>query len=378
MSTPPASDPQRPELITGVPQAHSIHGNFVNPPGAPPAAPSPKLVPTRNGPATASLVLGIVAIVTSVLFVPALVGFVLGVVGLKRSGRITPPVGRGRALTGLTLSVLSTILGVVLIAAIAATSPQGRADKALDDVGQSAPTSSEAESPDDGTTAPDDEPADTTETQHYDLADFRPIDASAWDLIARNPDSAVGDTIVVFAEVTQFDAATGTDTFRANVGATRPAAEYELETNTILSGDEAVLNDVVAGDVLEVHAVVAGAVDYETQIGGSTTVPLLAVAQVENVGFADLSKDVKLGTPSRDEFGYVTIIATVTNNGTETFTYSVEVVAESKDGTTSYGTGSGFAESLNPGQKTTVSIDFFDDVPPDAVFRVGPVDRYGT
>lgn len=339
-------------------------------PGPAPQGPQrPAATPPENNLATGSLVVGIISVFLSLLFVPAIVGLILGIIGVIKAGRTNPPVGKGQAIAGIVLSVVALVLGIGLVSAISSAGGLGASEAARvleETVGDEHENGGDAGA----VAAEGDEP-------HADPANFQSIDASAWDLIARDPDDAEGETIVVFAEVTQFDAATGTDTFRANVGADRPAAEFELETNTILSGEAAVLDEVVAGDILKVHAVVAGAVDYDTQLGGSTTVPLLAVAKVENIGFADLSKDVKIGKPARDEFGYVKIEATITNSGAETFTYSVEVVAESKDGATSYGTGSGFAESLKPGQKATVSVDFFDDVPADAVFRVGPVDRYG-
>lgn len=369
MSFPPVPGSPQPE-----PVAPPTPGpEFVMPPmpGAgrgPGPVQGPVLVLPKNAPATASLILGLVSLVTSVLFAPAVVAFVLGVVGLNRSGRTTPPMGRGKALAGIVLSVFSVVVGVLILGAIASSSPQGKADASLDNVAQSAPAED---------TAADEHAAEPDEAPVYDLADFVPVDAGTWDAVAKNPDGAEGDMIVVFAEVTQFDAATGTDTFRANVGVDQPAAEFELETNAVLSADEVLLSGIVAGDVLKVYAVVAGSLEYETQIGGATTVPLLAIAKVEDVGYADLSKDVVLGAPARDEFGYLTIPGTITNSGSKPFTYSVDVVAESSDGATSYGTASAFADNLNPGQNTNVTFDFFEEIPDGAVFRIATADRYG-
>ena len=53
-----------------------------------------------------------------------------------------------------------------------------------------------------------------------------------------------GRAIIVFAVVTQFDSATGDDTFRANVSATQPMGTFELETNTELVGDANQLRSV--------------------------------------------------------------------------------------------------------------------------------------
>ncbi|WP_278186859.1 Ltp family lipoprotein [Myceligenerans salitolerans] len=71
--------------------------------------------PATNGFATASLVLGIVSLVTSLLFLPAIVGVVLGFVGLNRAGRTNPPVGKGKAITGIALSAAGLLLGIGLV-----------------------------------------------------------------------------------------------------------------------------------------------------------------------------------------------------------------------------------------------------------------------
>jgi predicted RNA-binding protein with TRAM domain len=77
--------------------------------------------------------------------------------------------------------------------------------------------------------------------------------------------------------------------------------------------------------------------------------------------------------------GYVVVRAvpvTVTNSGGQTFTYAAEVVAESKDGKTSYDKGTVFIENIEPGQEPEVLVDFFEDIPADAVFRVESAARY--
>ncbi|MFD2029054.1 DUF4190 domain-containing protein [Promicromonospora aerolata] len=316
-------------------------------PGA--AQPSPS-----NPQATASLVLGIVSIVlTSALFATAIVGIVLGIVGLVRSGRTDPPVGRGRAITGIVLSVLSAILGVFLVTLLS-NAVSDLADRV--EAGASAGAEDEAPAP--------------------DPADFLRVDAKQWDAIAKDPDRAKDRAIVVFAEVTQFDSDTGPDRFRAGAGVDRPGATLELGTNTVFVGDEALLDGVSAGDVLKIHAVVVGSLEYENQLGGVATVPVLDIARFKDVGYADLSKDVELGSTVRDQLGWVSLPVTVTNSSGRTVTYMVDVVAESADGSTSYGTGTVFAEDLEPGEKKEVMADFFDDVPEDAVFRVEKAERH--
>lgn len=96
--------------------------------------------PPSNGMAIAALVLGIIAIVFGVWmiipiiglafafvsFVPAVLGLIFGVVGLRRAKEIS--VGRGAALTGvitggltLAIGVLTTMFWIIAIAASAAS-----------------------------------------------------------------------------------------------------------------------------------------------------------------------------------------------------------------------------------------------------------------
>lgn len=102
-----------------------------------------------------------------------------------------------------------------------------------------------------------------------------------WKLVAKNPDSYVGDTYIVYGQVTQFDAATGVDTFRANVGARNMPYEFDYDTNTLMQGDAAKLRNLVGDDEFQAKVTVLGSFTYDTQIGGSTTVPLLRVDWVK-------------------------------------------------------------------------------------------------
>ncbi|WP_369374067.1 hypothetical protein AB1046_07930 [Promicromonospora sp. Populi] len=343
--------------VTGSPVAGSpVTGSPVaGSPVAGQAAPS-------NPQATASLVLGIVSIVASIVFLPAIVGVVLGIVGVLRSGLTDPPVGRAKAIVGIVLSVLSVPIGVALVDQIATGVRSGLAglEQAMEEgTEEGAPTAHASQS---ASPVPD-------------LAEFIEVDAAEWESIVDDPNQARDRPVVVFAEVMQFGGSTGSDRFLASTGVDQPG-ELELQTDTLLIGDEALLDGVETGDVLKVHAVVTGSFEYETQVGGTATVPVLVIAQLEDVGYADLSKDVTLGTTVSTEIGWAQIPATVTNSSQRTFTYAVDVVAESKDGSTSYATGTGFAEDLEPGQQKEVTVDFFEDLPADAVFRIEKVERY--
>ncbi|WP_454857876.1 DUF4190 domain-containing protein [Promicromonospora soli] len=327
-------------------------------PAVGPGAPS-------NPQATASLVLGIVSLVLSVLFVPAIIGVVLGIVGLVRSGRTDPPTGRGAAIAGIVLSAVGATLGVVLVVT-ASTALSPLAEWTSE---ESASTTGDGDG--DGSTG-----RSEAEVEAFDPDGYVTVDAAQWKSIEKHPGRAEGRAVVVFAEVVRFDSSTGPDRFLAVAGVDQPGAEFELQSSSVFIGEERLLDDVEKGDVLKVHAVVTGSLELETSLGGVSTVPMLTIAQVEDVGLADLSKDFALGKAERNQLGFISVPVTVTNSGGQTFTYSAAVVAESKDGKTSYGTGIVFVEDIKPGQKPEVLVDFFEEIPADAVFRVESAERY--
>lgn len=332
--------------------APAYQGPYPYQPYAPPTPPGAP----RNPQATASLVLGIASLFLSLLFVPAILGVVLGIVGLVRSGRTDPPTGRGAAITGIALSVLGAALGVVLAMA---------APAALADLTESISRNASAP-PEDG----------SAESPAPDPKDFVKVDATQWKSIVTHPARAEGSEVVVFAEVAQFDSGTGSDRFLAVAGIDQPGRSGELRSHAVFVGEEPTLRGVEAGDVLKVHAVVTDAMELETDLGGVSTVPVLTVARIKDVGLADLSKDFALGTATRDQLGILSVPVTVTNSGGQTFTYSAQVVAESKDGKTSYDTGTAYAENIEPGRKAELEVDFFGEIPDDAVFRLEEAGRH--
>jgi hypothetical protein len=83
---------------------------------APPAAPA------TNGLATAGLILGILP--------TGLIGLIFSILGLSRAGKVG--VGKGKAMTGLILSILWMVGGVVGIVAIAGSDTVKHAVQAAD------------------------------------------------------------------------------------------------------------------------------------------------------------------------------------------------------------------------------------------------------
>ncbi|WP_220124916.1 hypothetical protein [Glutamicibacter soli] len=102
--------------------------------------------------------------------------------------------------------------------------------------------------------------------------------------IVKKPDSYLDKNVIIYARVTQFDSATGPCTFRANVSHAQ-VGKYDYEHNTIFNAGDGltncdILDDVVAEDIVKVTATVTGSLTYDTQVGGSTTVPEMQVVKI--------------------------------------------------------------------------------------------------
>ena len=111
-----------------------------------------------------------------------------------------------------------------------------------------------------------------------------------WQLIAKNPAAHTGERVIVYGKVVQFDASTGTEGFRASVDGTEHKPKYgfaDYDTNTVLGGDAALLEEVVQGDLFKAETTVAGAYSYETTMGGQLTVPRLQITKIDVIGHLD-------------------------------------------------------------------------------------------
>jgi Protein of unknown function (DUF2510) len=106
-----------------------------------------------------------------------------------------------------------------------------------------------------------------------------------WAKIVKKPESYKGDKYIIYGQVTQFDSATGDDSFLADT-AHRNTMSYDFfdGENTLLSGNAKHLDDLVEDDVFRASVTVLGKIDYDTQIGGNTTVPLLEVNSIKVIG----------------------------------------------------------------------------------------------
>lgn len=119
---------------------------------------------------------------------------------------------------------------------------------------------------------------------------YKKLSSRQFKLMVKDPDAYIGKNYTIFGEVTQFDAATGTDTFRADTGPKKLRITYgfvDYSQNSFLSGSESKLKKLVEGDCFKAKVTVLGSYSYDTQSGGNTTVPLFQVNSVSVYGSTD-------------------------------------------------------------------------------------------
>lgn len=131
------------------------------------------------------------------------------------------------------------------------------------------------------------------EATYADKASYAEIGTRDFALLVKNPDAYAGDLYVVYGEISQFDAATGTTAFRADVTGQLPERGYDGDykfwqdgENSIVTGAEGLLAGVVKDDQVKMWVEVDGSFSYGTQIGGETTVPKFAVYHMDIIGRA--------------------------------------------------------------------------------------------
>ncbi len=131
--------------------------------------------------------------------------------------------------------------------------------------------------------APSDPPASPT-IAIKKPASYAKLSDRDWKRVVKAPDKYVNKGFVLWACVSQFDAATGTGGFRAY------ASNKKVETwvldgvNAVFTAPEKRLEDIVEGDLVSMKVIGAGSYSYDTQAGGNTTVPSFEVASISRKG----------------------------------------------------------------------------------------------
>ncbi len=108
---------------------------------------------------------------------------------------------------------------------------------------------------------------------------YKTLTKRAWQKLVKAPDTYMGAGYKVWACISQFDAATGADTFRGDASYHKLASWFNGD-NALFTGYEEDLADFVQGDIVSMNVAGLGSFSYDTQIGGNTTVPLFFVYKI--------------------------------------------------------------------------------------------------
>ena len=126
--------------------------------------------------------------------------------------------------------------------------------------------------------------ADRADPDWNNRATYSELSDRDFQLLIKDPDTAAGQKHVIYGEVTQLDAATGNRGMRIDAMATLPTETYAIGDNAVVSvNDPTILQPIVSGDRVKLFVTVKGALSYDTQIGGSTTVPEFSAAMIDRL-----------------------------------------------------------------------------------------------
>src|SRR5690606_60034 len=270
------------------------------------------------------LVALVVCIAAFVLgFVP-LLGLLLGLVGLVlvalvvRRGVATKRtyVGAGAAALGALASLATTVLVVGAVLApgagsgpepVAATSEASELDEEAEEGAETAAADTDEETDaaeeaqpavvEDPVETEEPEPAETEEAEpsedpttepaeEVDLSNYKELDQRELAHIGKSPDDHIGEQVILYGTITQLDAATGKCFVRVSISHAPQDDWYDYEHNSVgFAGDGEsdcpVLDPFVADDEVKLWVTIGGSLSYDTQIGGSTTVPAYLIADAE-------------------------------------------------------------------------------------------------
>lgn len=147
-----------------------------------------------------------------------------------------------------------------------------------------APDDEATEEPD-PTDAPETTPEpDPTATPKPAKVSYAKLSNRAWAKLVKSPDKYLGKTYQIWACITQFDAATGDDSFRGEASNKKRTYWYSDGDNTMFTGNADQLADFVEDDVVVMNVMSLGSLSYDTQAGGNTTVPLFEVVKITHKG----------------------------------------------------------------------------------------------
>jgi hypothetical protein len=133
--------------------------------------------------------------------------------------------------------------------------------------------------------APDPTPTpEPTATPTVAPVSYTKLTARGWAKIVKAPDNYIGKGYQIWGCISQFDAATGDDTFRAQAYYAKTQWWWLDGSNAMFSGSASRLADFVQDDAVFMKVLSMGSYTYDTQAGGSTTVPMFLVVSISHKG----------------------------------------------------------------------------------------------
>ena len=291
-----------------------------------PTLPGEMQDPGRSASPTAPLAVGALVICVAAFllgWVP-LLGAALGLVGIvlvvlaARRGLATKRLYTGAAAAALgvlaSVAVTVALVGTVILPGsgagpdpVAAAGESEELEEGTDETAtpvaeeetttaDEQPATTEAET----TPAPEPESEPTEESELTeepapapsvapDRSTYEELDERELAQIVKAPDDHIGRQVVVHGQITQLDAATGKCFVRVSISHTPQDDWYEYEHNSVgFAGDGEsdcpVLDPFVADDEVTLWVTIGGSLSYDTQIGGSTTVPAYLIDDAELIG----------------------------------------------------------------------------------------------
>jgi hypothetical protein len=112
---------------------------------------------------------------------------------------------------------------------------------------------------------------------------YKTLSKRAWQRLIKAPDRYSGKRYRMWACITQFDAATGEDSFRGQASYKKQPYWYSDGDNALFTGNANRLDSFVQDDIVWLQVESLGSFSYGTQIGGNTTVPLFSVDRIKRV-----------------------------------------------------------------------------------------------
>lgn len=118
-----------------------------------------------------------------------------------------------------------------------------------------------------------------------DPSTYERLDERSLAEIVRDPNAHKNRKIVIYGNVVQADAGTGTSRFRANIASWQGWNWYDFDENAIINAtDRALVSRVIKDDLVEMFVEVKGALSYSTTLGGETTAPEFTVNMLNVYG----------------------------------------------------------------------------------------------